>query len=107
MILWFHIFEVRAVRRSVELWGHLFSHQRLLVFTDNMATYAGIAKGTLNSSANGELRSLLCLAAELDILIQPQWVAGKANELADALSRFDLKTIANWCPHWQIIVTVH
>ena len=66
-----NIFEVQAVRRSVELWGHLFSRQRLLVFTDNMATYAGITKGTLNSSTNDELYSLLCLAVELDILIQP------------------------------------
>jgi hypothetical protein len=98
-----NIFEVRAVRRSVELWGHLFSHQRLLVFTENMATYNGITKGTLNSSANDDLRSLLCTAPELDILIQPQWIAGKTNELADAISRFDLKSIANWCPHWQIM----
>jgi hypothetical protein len=67
-----NIFEVRVVQRSVKLWGHLFSHQRLLVFTDNMAIYNGITKGTLNSSANNDLRSLLCTAAELDILIQPQ-----------------------------------
>jgi hypothetical protein len=72
VLLDINIFKVRVVQRSVELWGHLFSHQRLLVFIDNMATYNGITKGTLNSSANNDLCSLLCTAVELDILIQPQ-----------------------------------
>ena len=96
-----NIFEVRATLVAIRLWGHLWTHQRLLLFTDNQATFHGISKGTLNSSANADLRKFLCLAAKLDISIQPQWVEGANNELADALSRFNEKAITNWCPHWQ------
>jgi hypothetical protein len=95
-----NIFEVRATVIALQHWGHLFAHQRLVLSTDNKATFHGITKGTLNSSANNDLREFMCLAAKLDISVQPQLVAGAYNELADALSRFDAKTIANWCPHW-------
>jgi hypothetical protein len=48
-----------------------------------------------------DLRQLLCLAVQLNVTIEPSWVEGANNELADALSCFDITAIANWCPHWQ------
>ena len=99
-VLDINVFEVEAVGIALQKWGYRWKHQRLIAFTDNTATFRGILKGTLNSSANSNLHALLCLAAQLDIIIEPRHVAGSNNELADALSRFDKKTIANWCPHW-------
>jgi hypothetical protein len=40
-------------------------------------------------------------AAKYNIILTPAWVPGWENKLADAISRFDNNTIANWCPHWQ------
>ena len=66
-----------------------------MLLTDNKATFYEIIKGTLNSFANNDLREFMYLATKLDISVQPQWVARAHNELADALSRFDAKAIAN------------
>ena len=44
---------------------------------------------------------MLLQAAKYDIILTPAWVPGRENKLADAISRFDNNTIANWCPHWQ------
>ena len=71
-----------------------------------MATFRGILKGYLKSSANTETRRIMCIAAKLDIAIHPYWIAGKTNELTDALSRFDYAIIANWCPHWQTSLAI-
>jgi ribonuclease HI len=97
-----NIYEVRAVRLALEQWGPQWRHQRLVIFTDNNATFRGIKKGYLDNTANNDLRRLLCLAVEYDINLQPHWLAGINNQLADALSRFDFNSIANWCPHWQL-----
>ena len=74
----------------------------MLVFIDNTATFRGIKKGYLDSSVNDDLRRLLCLAVEYNITLEPYWLAGSSNQLADALSRFDFDSVANWCPHWQL-----
>jgi hypothetical protein len=99
-ILDINIFEVEAVRIALQKWGPCWEHQRLVIFTNNSATHRGILKGTLDSPANKNLRALLLHAAQLDIVVDPRHIPGSENELADALSRFDHKTIADWCPHW-------
>jgi hypothetical protein len=100
-----NIFEVRAVRMSIEYWGRQWGHQALYVYTDNKTTFYGLQKGYIDGGANEDLRTLLCVAASFDIRILPAWIKGTDNELADALSRFDLEAIANWCPCWQISTT--
>jgi hypothetical protein len=50
-----NIYEVRAVRLAVEHWAPLWVRQRLIVFTDNTATFRGVKKGYLDSSANDDL----------------------------------------------------
>jgi hypothetical protein len=97
-----NVYEVRAVRLALEQWAPQWRHQRLVIFTDNNATFRGIKKGYLDSTANIDLRRLLCLAVEYDINLQPHWLAGATNQLANALSRFDFDSVANWCPHWQL-----
>ena len=100
-----NVYEVRVVRLALEQWGPQWRHQRLVIFTDNTATFRGIKKGHLDSTANTDLRRLLCLAVEYDIDLQPHWLAGTSNQLADALSRSDFDSVANWCPHWQLTPT--
>ena len=62
-----NIYEVRAVRLALEQWGPRWRHQRLVIFTDNNATFREIKKDYLNSTANTDLRRLLCLTVEYDI----------------------------------------
>ena len=62
-----NVYEVRAVRLALEQWAPRWRHQRLVIFTDNNATFRGIKKGYLDSTANIDLRRLLCLAVEYDI----------------------------------------
>lgn len=95
--------EVRAILRAFERWAAPFwTKHRVIIHTDSATAQAGICKGTLNSAAaNTDLRSLLCLASQLDIAVQAVHIAGVENELADALSRLCREDIANWCPQWE------
>jgi hypothetical protein len=65
------------------------------VFCDNDAVVAGINKRTIRGAAIRPLQSLFLLAAQRNIDVVAVWVPSKANALADALSRFDLKKITN------------
>ena len=73
----------------------------MVVHTDSNTAKDGLSKLTLKGEANAVLRRILLIAAELDISITSTWIAGSDNKLADAISRFDDKVIANWCPTWQ------
>lgn len=53
---------------------------------------------TLRGPANASLWEIFLIAAEWDIVIEPE---GKLNGLADAFSRFDNGKIADLCSHWQ------
>ena len=97
-----NIYEMRAVLAAFYKWQHLWTKGRIIVYTDNTIVYTGLQKQTLNSPANIDLRSILCEAANWDIIVESRWILGKANTLANALSRFDSSTIADICPHWQI-----
>jgi ribonuclease HI len=96
-----NIYEVKAILLAFQTYAPRWRRKRVYVYTDSKTAAAGLRKSTLHSPANRHLRTLLLLAAELDILIAPRWVPGENNELADALSRFDSEAIANICPHWQ------
>ena len=50
---------------------------------------------------NAPLRELLLLASKYDIVIEACWIRSEDNGLADALSRFDDRKVANLCPYWQ------
>ena len=92
-----NVFKVQAVGQVIRRWGRRWSGQHVFIHTDNSATFYGIRKGSLASLANRHLRLLLCEAAQMDIKLTPLWLAGATNELADALSRFRFKIIANEC----------
>ena len=58
-------------------------------------------KNTLIGQPHAPLRELLLLASKYDIVIEARWIKSEENGLADALSRFDEKKVANLCPYWQ------
>ena len=94
-------FELGAVLLALRRWGHEWKCHNIIVHTDSKTAAIGLTKYTLRGASNLVLRQILLLAAELDIVLTPQWIAGAENQLADALSRFDTKALANLCPHWQ------
>jgi reverse transcriptase-like protein len=96
-----NIYEMEAITLALQLWGPLWASSTVQVFTDNTTAALGLSKQTLKSPANAPLRQALLLAAAHDIILEPSWIEGSTNTLADALSRFDTVTIANLCPHWQ------
>jgi len=96
-----NVSEVYAILTAFELWSSQWRKHRVLVNTDSVVAYRGLRKNTLSGPANTPLRKILLIAASNDILIQPRWIEGTANTLADALSRFDTIRLANLCPHWQ------
>jgi hypothetical protein len=96
-----NIFEMEAINFALQAWGPVWASSIVRVFTDNKTSELGLIKQTLRSPTNTPLRQALLQAAALDIVLEPIWIPGTSNTLADALSRFDRVTIANLCPHWQ------
>jgi hypothetical protein len=94
-------FELAAIMLALQRWAPSWPHHRIVVHSDNFPANIGLAKQTLKGEANAVLRKALLEAAKFNIVITPVWVAGSDNQLADAISRYDSKTIANWYPHWQ------
>jgi hypothetical protein len=96
-----NVFELAAIMLALQRWAPMWRHHQVVVHTDNFPSKEGLTRQTLKGEANAVLRKCLLEAAKFDIVVTPAWVAGSNNELADAISRFDCTTIANWCPHWQ------
>lgn len=79
------------------------SHTTVELFTDNATAQAAFGSGATRGESNLEaLRPILLLAAAHDVNLHVRRVASDDNELADALSRFDRVTIANYCPQWEL-----
>lgn len=87
--------ELFAVLYAFASWADNWVEGRVTVFCDNEAVVAGINKRTIRGAAIRPLQSLFLLAAQRNIDVVAVWVPSKANALADALSRFDLKKITN------------
>ena len=99
-----HFKELRAVLTAFKLWVSRWEHHKLVVFTDNKLVESALRK----TSSKGApafmdlVQELLLLAAAHDLMLVPEWLPSTENTLADALSRFNLKAVANLCPHWQV-----
>ena len=53
----------------------------------------------------GPLRLIATTLAESDILLVPTWIPTKANQLADDLSRFRYRKIADMYPQLRHLAT--
>ena len=96
-----NVHDVKAILLAFQAWAPKWEKQRLRVFTDSTTAFSGLREFTLKGPANAPLREIWLLAAQWDIVIEPHWIEGKRNGLADALSRFDEDKLIDLCPHWQ------
>lgn len=96
-----NILELEAILIAITAWGSLWSQLELILYTDSSTAYNGLIQHTLRRDANCPLWKILLLAAEHDIKIVPQWLSSQENTLADALSCFNTRLVADLCPHWQ------
>ena len=78
-----------------DAWGHLWVKKKVFVYTDNASCQAGLRRQTLRGAAFWPLRQTLLHSAQLDIFIEPIWIPGHTNVLADALSRFNFDQVVN------------
>ena len=97
-----NLFEVTAVLEAFKRWAYRWRHCRVIVVTDNITTQTGLTQETLRGEANIPLRQIMLCAAEFDVEIRSFWLAGVDNSLADALSRFDASSIANFRPQLSL-----
>ena len=96
-----NVHEVEAILLAFQLWSPTWHRHRVIVHTDSTTAFSGLQDSTLRGPANAPLRQTLLLAAKWDIVIEPQWVEGKRNGLADALSRFDDDKLITFSLSWQ------
>lgn len=93
--------EMEAILFAFRQWGHFWAKKKVFVYTDNASCQSGLRRQTLRGAAFWPLRQTLLQGAQLDIVIEPVWIPGHTNILADALSRFHFDKVVNLCPHWQ------
>jgi len=96
------VHEASAVFRAFQLWSSRWTGFKVVIFVDNTNIFHGITKGSSRGAPNNVIRELHLLAAKLDILMETRWLSTHDNTLADLLSRFESRQIANLCPHWQL-----
>lgn len=92
---------VSHILLAFQIWAPKWQRQRVKIHTDSTTALSGLQEYTLRGPANAPLREIWLLAAKWDIVIDPYWIEGKRNGLADALSRFDEEKLTRLCPHWQ------
>ncbi len=89
---------MKAIQHAIQLWLGRLSGSRLILYCDNDACVYGLYKSSIRGPAIIPLRYIAMLAAKNDIILVPTWIPTKANQLADDLSRFRYRKIADIFP---------
>ena len=97
-----NVLELRAIMIAFYFWSPRWRRLKVIIHTDSTAAWRGLNNLKLRGPGFYPLRHISLLAASHDILIEPLWIQGKENMIADALSRFNWDVLADYCPHWQI-----
>lgn len=90
--------EMKAVHHAISLWLDKIRGTRLIFYCDNEACVFGLQKSSIRGPAMGPLRQIAMLIARNDVLLVPTWIPTKRNQLADDLSRFRYRKIADMYP---------
>ena len=89
--------ELLAVRRGLIVFRDLLQGQVVTVFCDNTAvSYLRCQGGTFSPVLNGVTQDILCWAESQGISLLPQFVPGRCNVVADALSRHHQALGSEW-----------
>ena len=81
--------ELLAIESALKWFAPLLASSSVAVFADNSTavSYLRNQGGTRSSFLNSIAQRILCWAEDLSVVIFPQFIMGKHNVLADALSR--------------------
>ena len=81
--------ELFAVERGLRALCACLEGRVVAVFSDNTTVVAYLRRqeGTLSPSLNAVAQRILCWTEQLNIILMPQFVPGRNNVVADALSR--------------------
>lgn len=93
-----NIQELRAVEQALLHWGNQWQATKVVMHIDNRAVVYALENRTIRGASMSVLRRCLILAAEYDLDIEARWISTKDNELADALSCFNLAKVTNLAP---------
>ena len=96
---------MKAVLHAIQIWLGQLRGSRLVLYCDNDACIHGLRKSTVRGPAMALLRDVVMLLAVHDIYLIPTWIPTKANQLADDLSRFRTKKIADAHPELRYLPT--
>ena len=92
--------ELVPIVAATEIWGRHWSRKRILFLCDNQATCAILNKGRSRCSVIMQLiRHLTVKAAWSHFAFSAQYIASKANDIADSLSRFQMARFRVLAPH--------
>lgn len=84
--------ELFPIVLAIHLWGKELSNQKVLFHCDNMAVVCIINRQTTRSRPTmGLVRTLVSVCLEHNILFRAKHIPGIRNEVADSLSRLQLK----------------
>ncbi|CAG2197904.1 unnamed protein product [Mytilus edulis] len=91
--------ELYPIVISAILWGHVWSTKRILFHCDNMSSVYIINKGRSKCNVIMNLvRRLTWCAAKFNFVVHAAHVPGKENNIADALSRYQMKRFRQLAP---------
>jgi hypothetical protein len=88
--------EAYAILVALAKWGPQAQGSKITFMCDNQAIVDAINKTSIRGEAINPLQLILLAAASFDIDIEAKWLSSEENWIADALSRFDLKRLANF-----------
>ena len=93
------ILEFYPIVLSFYLWGAAMSNQCILFFTDNKALVHVINRQTCkDKSLMAFVRKLVSICLHYNILFKAKHIPGVRNEMADALSRLQVRTFRRLAP---------
>lgn len=97
------LFELYPIVMACVLWGHNWNRKRILFHCDNSATVEIITKGRSKvKSIMRFMRKLTFHAAINNFVVHAVHIPGKKNDIADALSRFQMKRFRQLAPRADV-----
>ena len=80
--------ELLSVLFAARRWGHLWANSRVIIHTDSQVAKAILNKGTTKHKAVMQvIRDLFWLSVRFNFDLTAQYLPGKVNDIADAISR--------------------
>ena len=93
------LFELYPIVMACVLWGHNWSRKRILFHCDNLATVEIISKGRSKVKSIMQLiRRLTYHTAKNSFVVHAVHIAGVDNNIADAISRYQMRRFRALAP---------